>query len=105
MNLPLWLLVFLVDFYLGAQVYPADSKPKKASNRLIYGKSPHLLQHAGKAGSIRQKMPTVEQKKVFFSLAAAFLISGSSVAALNFLRLGRIGNIDIPLCGGHGPHK
>jgi len=70
MNLTLWLLVFLVDFYLGAQVYPSDPKPKKASNRLIYGKSPHLLQHAGKAGSIRQKMPTVKEKKAFFSLAA-----------------------------------
>jgi len=66
MNLPLWLLVFLVDFYLGAQVYPADPKTKKSSNRLIYEKSPYLFQHARKAGSIRQKMPTVKEKKAFF---------------------------------------
>jgi len=42
----LWLTVFLVNCYFGVQVYAADPKPKRAQNRLIYEKSPYLLQHA-----------------------------------------------------------
>ena len=45
-RLALWLSVFLVTFCLGVDVYPADEKPERASNRLIYEKSPYLLQHA-----------------------------------------------------------
>jgi len=33
-RLALWLSVFLVTFCLGVDVYPADEKPERASNRL-----------------------------------------------------------------------
>jgi len=45
-GIALRLSVFLVTFCLGVDVYPADEKPERASNRLIYEKSPYLLQHA-----------------------------------------------------------
>jgi len=41
-----WLPAFLVTFSLGVPVHPADEKPKRTSNRLMYEKSPYLLQHA-----------------------------------------------------------
>ena len=46
-RLVLWSSVFLVTSLLGGQVYPADEKLKRASNRLVGEKSPYLLQHAG----------------------------------------------------------
>lgn len=76
-RLALWLWIVLVTFCLGVDVYAADEKQKRALNRLMYEKSPYLLQHAenpvnwypwGEEAFQRSKK---EDKPIFLSIGYA----------------------------------
>ncbi len=76
-RLALWLSIVLVIFCSGVHVYPADEKQKKASNRLMYEKSPYLLQHAENPvdwypwGEEAFKTAKKEGKPIFLSIGYA----------------------------------